>query len=378
MPKPHGADPQDSQSPRRTRTTRPFPMLTFTDAMELANAIQEYSGGAPIRRITLFDQLGRSPDSGSTRQLITNSSKYGITEGGYQADVLSLTDDGVVITSEESSQRDKAGARIRLAIQKIEPFNALYERFCGNKLPSKAVLIDAIKESGVSSDVAEEGVDIFVVNARDVGLLMTLSGADRLVSIDHLLESLPSTSNSSLRDPLSSRDNSLITKHDADFARTCFYITPIGSDGSDERMHSDLFLGSIVEPALDSFDLRVVRADAIEKPGLITKQVIEYLLKSRLVVADLSFHNPNVFYELAIRHAARLPTVQIIRSQDRIPFDVNQNRTVQIDCSTIYSLVPQIESYKSQIANHVRRALDDADSSDNPITLFCPNLKVSL
>ena len=133
-----------------------------------------------------------------------------------------------------------------------------------------------------------------------------------------------------------------------------------------------------MEPALESFGFRVIRADAIEKPGLITKQVIEYLLKSRLVVADLSFHNPNVFYELAIRHAARLPTVQIIRSQDKIPFDVNQNRTVQIDCSTIYSLIPQIESYRSQISNHVRRALEDPDSSDNPITIFWPTLKVSL
>jgi hypothetical protein len=139
-----------------------------------------------------------------------------------------------------------------------------------------------------------------------------------------------------------------------------------------------LFLGSIVEPALESLGLTVVRADAIEKPGLITKQVIEYLLKARLVVVDLSFHNPNVFYELAIRHAARLPTVQVTRAQDRIPFDVNQNRTVQIDCSTIYALVPQIETYRSQVANHARRALEDPDASDNPIMLFWPNMKVTL
>ena len=167
-------------------------------------------------------------------------------------------------------------------------------------------------------------------------------------------------------------------KDAADFATTCFYVTPIGAEGSEERQHSDLFLGSIVEPALESLGLKVVRADAIEKPGLITKQVIEYLLKARLVVADLSFHNPNVFYGLAIRHAARLPTIQVIRSKDRIPFDVNQNRTVQIDCSTIYALVPQIETYRSQIANHARRALEDPDASDNPIMLFWPNLKVTL
>jgi hypothetical protein len=47
---------------------------------------------------------------------------------------------------------------------------------------------------------------------------------------------------------------------------------------------------------------------------MITRQVSEYLLRSRLVTADLWFRNPNVFCEVAIRHAARLPVVQIIRS----------------------------------------------------------------
>jgi hypothetical protein len=111
----------------------------------------------------------------------------------------------------------------------------------------------------------------------------------------------------------------------------CFYITPIGSDGSEERRHSDLFLGSIVEPALESFKLKVIRADAIDKPGIISKQIIDYLVRSRLVIVDLSFHNPNVFYELAIRHVMKRPVVQIMRKSDKIPFDINQMRTIIID-----------------------------------------------
>jgi hypothetical protein len=53
--------------------------------------------------------------------------------------------------------------------------------------------------------------------------------------------------------------------------------------------------------------------DAIDKPGTITRQIIDYLLRARLVIADLSYHNQNVLYELAIWHAARLSVVQIIR-----------------------------------------------------------------
>jgi hypothetical protein len=137
-------------------------------------------------------------------------------------------------------------------------------------------------------------------------------------------------------------------------------------------------LGSIVEPALESFNLTVVRADKIDKPGMITKQIMDYLVRAKLVVADLSFHNPNVFYELAIRHAMRLPTVQIIRKDDRIPFDVNQARTIEIDCTDIYTFVPQIETYRAAIANQVRRVLEDPDAADNPVSIFYPSLRTSI
>jgi len=138
-----------------------------------------------------------------------------------------------------------------------------------------------------------------------------------------------------------------------------------------------LFLGSFVEQALDEFGLRVVRADSIDKPGIITRQIIEYIVKSRLVVADLSFQNPNVFYELALRHAVKLPIVQIIRSIDRITFDVNQMRTIVIDTSDIYALVPKIEFYRSEIANQVRRTLEAGHIVDTPISIYFPNLNVN-
>jgi hypothetical protein len=72
--------------------------------------------------------------------------------------------------------------------------------------------------------------------------------------------------------------------------------------------------------------------------------VIEHVAKARLVVADLSFHNPNVFYELALRHATGKPTVHRIRTQDRIPFYIDQFRTIRVDMTDLYAFVPQIET----------------------------------
>ncbi|MEW6293952.1 MAG: hypothetical protein AB1544_11685 [Pseudomonadota bacterium] len=373
---------------KRKRAQRPFPACGFEEALAFAKELFDYGSGKPVRRLSLFDHLQKSPESGPSRMLITNANKYGLIKGGYAAEQLELTPEGIKALDEELPRREQVKARIQLAVDQIEPFAKLYERFAGNKLPARAALIDAIKDFDVPSELAEEAADTFVVNLRFLGLLQTLSGAERIVTREHLLDSLPASPirNTSIAAAPQTQSSSssakvgtgLITAEHAQFEATCFYVTPIGEDGSEQRKHSDLFLGSIVEPALEQLGLRVIRADAIDKPGTITRQIIEYLLKSRLVIADLSFHNPNVFYELAIRHAARLPVVQLIRACDRVPFDLNQVRTIKIDTSDIYALVPKIDTYRAEVGSQVRRALEDPDSVDNPITTFYPDFRVHL
>ena len=89
--------------------------------------------------------------------------------------------------------------------------------------------------------------------------------------------------------------------------------------------------------------MRAIRADKIAKPGIITKQVIEYIAYSKLCIADLSFNNANAFYELGVRHAFKLSTIQIIRKGDKIPFDVSQGRTIIIDASDPYTIMDRID-----------------------------------
>ncbi len=379
----HAAKIESVVAERRKRGNRPFPACAFEEAIGFAKLLLDYGSGKPVRRLSLFDHMKKAPESGPSRQLITNAGRYGLIKGSYSAEQLELTPDGARAVDDELSKREQAKARIKLAIDEIEPFNKLYERFSGTKLPARAALTDAIKEFEVPGDLAEEAVDTFVVNLRYLGLLQTLSGAERILTVDHFLDTLPTGSSKgtgavrpAITPTLST--TAIVTTEHARFETTCFYITPIGEEGSEQRRHSDLFLGSIVEPALEAFSLRVIRADAIDKPGTITRQIIDYLLRARLVIADLSFHNPNVYYELAIRHVARLPVVQIIRASDKVPFDLNQVRTIRIDTSDIYSLVPKIDTYRSEIANQVRRALEDPDSVDNPISTFYPGLRVNM
>ncbi|WP_324134416.1 hypothetical protein [Bosea sp. (in: a-proteobacteria)] len=355
--------------------------------------VYEFNSGLPVRKLSLFDHLGRSPDSSLSRDAITNANKYGLVKGSYAAEQIELTPDGLAVVSEATGPRERAKAKIRLGIDSIDVFKNLYDRLAGVRLPARSALVDSLKEMTVPAELAEEGVDLFLANLRFVGLLQVLAGAERIVTVDHLLDNLPQIGSETAQrnvgpasiPSLAERAvdqapsvRSLVTQEHANFDTTCFYITPIGGVGSDARKHSDLFLGSIIEPAMMPFGLKVIRADGIDKPGVITRQVIEYILKSRLVIADLSFHNPNVFYELALRHAVRLPVVQIVRHSDNIPFDINQMRTIQIDNSDIYAFVPKIESYKAEIAAQARRALDAGHEVETPISIYFPNLRTML
>ncbi len=139
----------------------------------------------------------------------------------------------------------------------------------------------------------------------------------------------------------------------SDSEKTCFFIAPIGEAGTQTREDSDRVLRRIVRPAVNPLGFAAIRADEISTPGIITRQVLELVVGSPLVIADLTGHNPNVFYELAIRHAIRKPFVQIIRENDTIPFDVAIARTVRYDFDVdsaqdaIDEITRQIESLES-------------------------------
>lgn len=371
----------EDNSTRRSRKIRNFPAAPFEDALEFAKSIFSLGAGQPVRRLTLFDELGKSPESGPSRQLITNSGKYGLTAGSYASETISLTELGKRVADEATQSRERKKIEFELAINNIEPFKGLYDKCVNNKLPAKSVLIDSVKEFNVDDTAASEAVDTFIVNLRGIGLLRNLSGAERIVTLDHLLDTIPSSKTSSTTPVKSAshvKSKALVAEGQIDFEKTAFYIAPIGEEQSEFRKHSDLFLSSIVEPAIEEFGLHVVRADQIGQAGIISRQIIEYIMKSKLVVADLSFHNPNVFYELAIRHMVRKPVVQIMRKVDHVPFDVSHVRTISIDTTDIYTLVPSLERYKSEISSQVRSALDDPDSVDNPISQYFPAVQASI
>jgi hypothetical protein len=146
----------------------------------------------------------------------------------------------------------------------------------------------------------------------------------------------------------------------------CFVISPIGEEGTPVRERSNNVLEYVIEPALEPYDYEPVRADNIQEPGMITTQVIERVVECPLVIADLTGSNPNVFYELAVRHAYNKPFIQLIDKDENIPFDVADSRIIQFDVDETKSAHKAQEEIQDQIqtieSNEDFRA-------DNPISV---------
>ncbi|WP_052113680.1 hypothetical protein [Actinotalea fermentans] len=373
----------------RRRRERSFPGTSFAEALFIADAIQKHGAGQQIRRLTLLEAVERSPDSSLTRKLITASAQYGITTGSYKAEFLDLTDKGRLATDALVPAASRLKARIQLAIMEVPPFKAVFEKYKSSRLPSVQVLRDAMADAGVDEAEVAEAVETFLANARDLGLIRTIGGSEHLVSAEDVLDRLPDaseedaivTGRASGGDTTPERAAAVTASPEpqpavtarTDLQGTCFVVSPIGAEDSEQRLHADLVLSSLIEPALRELGLEPVRADQISKPGMITGQVIDHLARAKMVIADLSFGNPNVYYELALRHATRKPVVQIIRSADTLPFDVGQFRTVVIDMSSIYTLVPKLDLHRQEIARQCRAAMEDGEAAESPLSRFYPS-----
>lgn len=163
----------------------------------------------------------------------------------------------------------------------------------------------------------------------------------------------------------------LYRKRDGTMDKVCFIITPIGKEGTEVRKNADEVLEYIINPVCESFGYSVVRADKMSNSGLITKAIIEQIISSDLVIADLTGSNPNVFYELAIRHSYRKPAIQMIKGAMEIPFDIANMRTISYDTT-----LSGADFAKKEIAA-MMTAIENGEVVHNPVSEVSTLLNIS-
>lgn len=120
--------------------------------------------------------------------------------------------------------------------------------------------------------------------------------------------------------------------------KTCFVVMPIGNQkyNDNEITQSDLKekYDDLIKDAIQSIDedIVIVRADEVSDSGSISKDIFKKLISSEFVVVDITYPNPNVFYELGLRHAIRNKTI-LIKEKGSVnnPFDISGLRYIEYE-----------------------------------------------
>ena len=134
-------------------------------------------------------------------------------------------------------------------------------------------------------------------------------------------------------------------------SRRCFIISPIGLEGTPERVHTDEVFDFIITPAMEECGLKAFRSEDLLEHGKITDQMIQSIMKADFCIAVLKGYGPNVFYELAFAQAAGRPVVILMEKGEILPFDISDLRCVYYDL-TIRSFHDR--TYISQLVSHLR------------------------
>lgn len=156
--------------------------------------------------------------------------------------------------------------------------------------------------------------------------------------------------------------------------KKCFVVSPIGEEGSVTRINADKLFKYIIKPVCADCDFEAIRVDKLNDANSITQTIIDYLDKSELVIADITEHNPNVFYEMGYRARTKKPIIHLKSKGENLPFDINTIRALEYDLTDLDSveeikkrLTKTIESFNYSEFTDVSEKEESNDSVSSAV-----------
>ena len=137
--------------------------------------------------------------------------------------------------------------------------------------------------------------------------------------------------------------------------KKCFVLMPF--DEQYKEIYTDVYKSVCGENDIDC-----LRVDEIARPGSITRDIVEGILDSDIIIADLTSRNPNVFYELGIAHATGNKAIMTAQSMKDVPFDIANYRVIIYDQS-----ISGAKALKLKLDQSIKELLKALDQTNNPL-----------
>jgi hypothetical protein len=292
-----------------------FPLFTLEDAIKVAQAINDEFAGHSTPANKLARALSTDPDSAYLRYLLRAAIQYGIVTVTGANSIVRLTDLGLDIVSPTTpEQRQKA---LLNAFTSVELFRKVGDIYGGKPIPEFEFFKNAlIRDFGLTRDSVSSFFAVFTGNLEYLKAFAPHSVGQNVMPLF------------TTQDTAQVEDVAVTGSSDAEgvreFLDTCFILMPFGE-------WYDKYFRDIYVPATKEAGFEPLRADGLFNVGAVMEQIWTQIKKARVLLADLTGKNPNVFYELGLAHALRKPVVFVAGSIDDVPFDVRHLRVVVYD-----------------------------------------------
>jgi hypothetical protein len=154
----------------------------------------------------------------------------------------------------------------------------------------------------------------------------------------------------------------------------CFFISPIGDEGTEVRRRSDDVMELLLIPSLARCgfnEANIVRSDQLGSPNVWT-DMMDHLDNDELCIADITGFNTNVMFEFGYRQGSKKALIVIVESsffknqmkddmRPGLPFDIHNYRIIQYDLTTPKGLRDTGNSLRNQIQDRINDGFFERD-----------------
>lgn len=165
---------EEKQKNKKYISQSDVPAYSLKHALKVIQAINDNYGKDPTKPLRVAEAMGVQPGTGPFRMVCGTSIAYGLTEGGYNADLITITPLGRRIVSPTKEGDDLCAKRE--AILKPRVLNDFFSKYNNEKLPTENIACNVLEEMGVPKDRTKKVLDLILENAEYVGFLKDING----------------------------------------------------------------------------------------------------------------------------------------------------------------------------------------------------------
>ena len=292
-----------------------YPRHSILKALRIPKAILEQNAGKECTDVESATFVGVSYNSGPYASEISSAIKFSLLER-TEPKKIKPTEIAKRILRPQTADDELNG--YREAVLSAPVISNVYKHYRGENLPDRKFFENALNETfKIPEEKFSEFIDIFTESLTVAKLIQKNGDKFRIIDIS-------SNAPSSLIDS-ESEIKKLGKSVTIDATDSCFVMMPFATPLGD-------YYQKIYEPAIRKAGLNPIRADQdIFGTGKIIDQIWGGINSAKVLIAELTKRNPNVFYELGLAHALKKPVVLVSSNQEDVPFDLQHIRVIYYD-----------------------------------------------